>query len=320
MTKKRWIALAIGLVIAAAALWRWKSHPPKETKFEAVPVQRGSIEVSVLATGIAEPQNRLELKPPIAGRAESIRVKEGDHVKKGQILAWLSSTERAALLDAARAKGPQELAHWEDLYKPTPLMAPLDGVIIARDVEPGQSVTSQDPILVMSNRLIIKAQVDETDIGQIRTGQPARIVLDAYPGQPVDGTVDHIAYEAITVNNVTIYEVDILPRRVPDFMKSGMTANVTFIVADKTEILTLPVEAVKQGDSGDYVLLPSADHSKKPRRTRVETGVTDGKKIEIVSGLDENEPVLVPSFAWPKASGGGGSSPFSPFGNRRRRR
>ncbi len=62
-------------------------------------------------------------------------------------------------------------------------------------------------------------------------GQPASVVLDAYPDQPFPGKVNEIAYDAKTVNNVTTYSVNVLPDKTPTFMRSGMTANVSFVTA-----------------------------------------------------------------------------------------
>lgn len=87
--------------------------------------------------------------------------------------------------------------------------------MIVRAVEPGQTVTSVDAVIVLSDRLIVKAQVDETDIGRVKTGQKATVSLDAYPREEIGADVDHISYESKLVNNVTTYEVDILPGEVP---------------------------------------------------------------------------------------------------------
>ncbi|MGH7803131.1 MAG: efflux RND transporter periplasmic adaptor subunit, partial [Candidatus Binatia bacterium] len=218
MRKKGMLALVVAACLGGAAIgWVRNTAEPEAPRFRAVPVERGTIEVTALATGVVQPQNRLELKPPIAGRIERILVREGDRVGRGQILAWMSSLERAALLDAARAKGDAELAHWEELYKAAPLPAPIAGTIIARSVEPGQGVTTTDPVFVLSDRLIVKAQVDETDIGRIRIGEKASVTLDAYSDSKIEARVDHIAFEAVTVNNVTVYEVDVLPVTVPAF-------------------------------------------------------------------------------------------------------
>ncbi|MFH1723993.1 MAG: HlyD family efflux transporter periplasmic adaptor subunit [Elusimicrobiota bacterium] len=318
MTKKRlvWAALAV-LVVGSVCAWRWIRDKDEGPRFEPVRVELGDIEVTILATGMVQPQNRVEIKPPISGRAEKILAKEGQKVKQGQLLAWMSSTERAALLDAARAKGPEELAHWQDLYKPAPLVAPLDGEIIARKVEPGQAVTAQDAVFIMSDRLIIKAQVDETDIGSVRVGQRATITLDAYPDESVSGKVDHIAFEATTVSNVTVYEVDILPERVPSFMRSGMTANVQFLIAAKNGVLVLPAQAVHSRGERSMVLIRDPEGGKRPSRMRIETGLSDGKRVEVVSGLREDDEVLLRTMEMPKSRESAGSNPFMPFGRGR---
>jgi len=314
MNRKTWMGIGVALAIVGMLFGvHWRIRQQHAPTFRTVRVTRGDLHVTVLATGTIQPQNRLELKPPIAGRTEDILVKEGQSVQKGQILAWMSSTERAALLDAARAKGPEEVAHWEERYKPTPLIAPIDGTVIARNVEPGQSVTASDAVLVLSDRLIVKVQVDETDIGQIQLDQYARITLDAYPGETIEGRVDHIAYEAKTVNNVTIYEVDVLPVRVPPFMRSGMTANVTFLVEHKEGVLVLPSEAVRQ-DHGQATILVPDRSQRHPRPQEVVTGLTDGKNIELLSGASEGDTALIPTIRSARGSGPPPASPFSPFG------
>jgi macrolide-specific efflux system membrane fusion protein len=318
---RRWIVWLIVLVFLGAggvALQRWMKQSDTAPSFRAVQATRGDLEETVLATGIVQPQNRLEIKPPIAGRAEEILVREGQSVRKGQVLAWMSSGERAALLDAASARGPEELAHWKGLFNPAPLIAPLDGLIIARNVEPGQTVTAADAVLVMSDRLIVKAQVDETDIGQVKLGQLARIVVDAYPQQTIEGRVDHISYEAKTVNNVTIYEVDILPRRPPEFMRSGMTANVTFIIAARPGVLLLPAEAIHTDNGAATVQLPAASETEPPRSAPITVGLTDGKRVEVLSGLEEGATVLVPVARMPASAQNGLSSPLTPGGASRR--
>lgn len=321
--KRRWKGTAglAALVLAGAGVW-WTKRTPAGPAHREVMVTRDTLQSSILTTGDVRPRNRLLIKPPIAGRAESILVREGDAVKKGQILAWMSSTERAALLDAARAKGSDEVARWEDLYKPTPLVAPVAGLVIARNVEPGQTVTAADAVLIMSDRLILKAQVDETDVGQVRLGQPVRVVLDAYPREPLRGRVEHIAFEAKTVNNVTIYEVDVLPEDVPAFMRSGMTANLTFRVAERENTLVLPVSAVKGVGDAARVLIPVAGGAAEERAVR--TGLSDGKRVEILEGLAEGDRVLVADGATvATAAKESKSNPLSPMprrpgGNRRR--
>ena len=265
----------------------------------SVKVHQGDLEVKVTATGTVKPYNRVEIKPPIPGRVEEVLVQEGDRVKKGQVLAQMSSTERAALLDAARARGAETMKRWEEAYKMAPLLAPLDGTIIVRAVEPGQTVTTADPVVVLSDRLIVEALVDETDLALIALGQKTAIQLDAYPKEIFWGKVDHIMYESKLTNNVNVYAVDILPEQIPPAFRSGMTANVTFIVKEKKGVLLVPSEAVMEWpkkiprpkDAEFAVYEKTFSGKLVPHAVRI--GDSDGRMTEIVQGLSEGKEVEV---------------------------
>jgi len=316
--RRRWaIALALLIALGAGAFYYLRAGSEAPRALREVGVTRGDLDITILSTGVVQPRNRLEIKPPIAGRAEQVLVQEGQSVTKGQILAWMSSTERAAVLDAARARGPEEVRRWEELYRATPVLAPISGSVILRSVEPGQTFTGNDAVFVMSDRLTIKAQVDETDIARIRLRQRARLVLDAYPDRPFDGQVDQIAYDARTVNNVTTYEVDVLPEKAPSFMRSGMTANVSFVMDSRRNVLLIPAEAVKSRDGNPYVVLPPAKPNDKPREKPIKTGMSDGRHTEVLEGLSEGEKLLVERLR----TGGGNdsaSSPLMPYGRKKK--
>lgn len=279
--------IGIGLLIASSFIY--KDRRTVKISYREVPVQRGDLDVSIQSTGNVEPKNRFDIKTPIAGRIDEVLVKEGQLVKKGEVLAWMSSTERASLLDAARAQGPKALKRWEKNYRPTPILAPISGTIIHRSVEPGQSFTPVDTVLVMSDLLTVKAQVDETDISQVRLKGIATIILDAYPSQEIRAHVEHIAYDARTVNNVTTYIVDVLPEQTPEFMRSGMTANVTFSLASKKNVLSIPNDSLRVQDDKYSVLIKTPD---QPLEKIIKVGLTDGKSTEVVSGLSEGDTIL----------------------------
>lgn len=314
------ILVVIALLVAATGIVYRSSRSEKDQVVMAeIHPSYGEIFISISTTGTVEPQNRLEVKPTISGRIDAILVREGDRVVPGQVLAWMSSTDRAALLDAARKEGDEVYEYWKETYKAIPLVAPIDGEIIVRAVEPGQTVTTQDTILVISDRLIVKARVDETDIGKVQVGQIARVSLDAYPEKMITAVVDHIAYESELVNNVTIYEVDILPESLPPIFRSGMSANVEIAEAIREDVLTLPREAVKSAGDDPYVLVRE-ESSGQPIRRPVQTGLSNGRIVEIVSGLEEGDTVLVPNrqYSLPEERRRG-SNPLSPFGRRRKR-
>ena len=316
---KRRIVVTVMVVVALAAAggYRWFRQKEKKTvageSYDRVAVTRDNIRISIQTTATIRPRNRLEVKPPIAGRVEDVLVREGDLVKIGQIIAWMSSTERAALLDAARARGEAELARWQEIYKATPLLAPLDGMIIARDVEPGQTVTASDTLLVLSDRLMVEAQVDETDLARIQVGRAVRVELDAYPGQDFPAKVTHISYEAETVQNVTIYKVEVESDEMPEFVRSGMTASVTFTETTASNVPVVPAEALHDENGKKTVWLPQPAGEGHLSR-EVVTGATDGRNVEIREGLNEGDVVLAPKVKIAGEAGEKKTNPFMPFG------
>ncbi len=282
---------------------------PDEVVKEISPVI-GSIKTFISSTGTIMPKNRLEIKPPVNGRIESILVKEGDEVKTGDMLAWMSSTERAALLDSARAQGKKAFQYWEEAYKPIPLVAPINGEVIVRNIEPGQTVSVSDSVLVLSDRLIVEAQVDETDIGKIKINQGANISLDAYPDIKVGGRVDKISYESTIVNNVTIYKVDIVPDKVPSVFRSGMSANVDIITLNRKNVLTIPNDALIQNNGSRFVL---REKNGKKELTQIGLGATDDKDFEVISGLSTNDTILITTLKFiPQQNTKQSTSPFLP--------
>ena len=110
MKNKKWFLLLALVIVASGGTWYFlKVRDAEKTTYKEVKVHKGTLQQTILATGTVQPENRVGIKPPIAGRVEKVLAQEGDKVHKGQILAWMSSTERAALLDAATSKGPAEL-------------------------------------------------------------------------------------------------------------------------------------------------------------------------------------------------------------------
>jgi macrolide-specific efflux system membrane fusion protein len=309
--KIKWFTLPILCILIGIFIFQ-RSQRELKTTYREIVTEKGAITVSILATGTVQPENRLEIKPPIAGRIEEVLVAEGQKVKKGQILAWMSSSERAALLDSARAKGQDEVTRWEDLYRPTPIVAPIDGTIILRSIEAGQTFASTDAVLVMSDRLTVKAQVDETDISQIKLKQSAQVILDAYSDQKISAHVQQIAYEAKTVNNVTTYQVDVLPHITPQFMRAGMTANVTFILQKKEDIITVPNEAIKSSKNNTTVTIKMPDG--KSIEKKIQLGISDGKRTEVISGISDSETVLIPEMNSKTSKGNNTANPFNPMG------
>jgi macrolide-specific efflux system membrane fusion protein len=341
MKKTIIILLSVGLILGAAFYIVRRKNASSRKAFE-IRVSHGDIISMIRINGNVEPRNRVIIKPQIAGRIEDILVVEGQKVKKGEIVAWISSLERSALLDIAKSQGEEEYKKWQEVYRPAPIIAPLDGFIIVRDKEPGQTVTANDSVLVMADELIIKAYVDETDLRYVKLGQMVEISLDAYPDIKFGGIIEHISYESKQLNNVTVYEVKIKPRpkkidmqkktfgiggheltgrkhfpregtgQIPllppqeqrkreinkypeqrdlsSILRSGMSATIEIIYEERRNVLTLPISAIVDSGKEKYVFVKKGN---KLVKQPVETGLSDGKNIEIVSGVSEGDIVIV---------------------------
>ena len=304
------LIVAIFLVIKI-----WPKADTGEILVELSPTL-GSIQTIISTTGTILPKNRLEIKPPVNGRVESVLVKEGQSVKVGEVLAWMSSTERAALLDAAQGQGEEKLKYWQQAYKPIALLAPIAGEVIVATTQPGQTITTSDAVIVLSDQLIVRAQVDETDIGKIKPEQKATVSLDAYPDIAVKATVEHIYYESKTVNNVTIYEVDLIPQEVLAFFRSGMNVTINFIEHSRENTLLVPLEAVYKEGEESFVMLKKAAGQEEIKQT-VKIGIADDKNVEILSGISVDDRVVTKGkkYVLPKSSTG--TNPFMPFGKKK---
>jgi macrolide-specific efflux system membrane fusion protein len=300
------------VIISVFVVIKIKSKNTNSEIIKEISPAMGTIQTFISTTGTVLPKNRLEIKAPVGGRIESILVQEGEKVKTGQILAWMSSTERAALLDAAQGQGEEVLKYWKETYKGIPLLSPIDGEVIVATTQPGQTVTTSDAIVVLSDRLIVRAQVDETDIGKIKLKQGAFITLDAYLDTKIGAIVDHIYYESETVNNVTIYKVDLVPENAPEFFRSGMNATIDFKAEARENALLLPVEAVRKEKNDSYVLLKQQD-SNNPVKRIIKVGITDDKNYEVLSGVTSADTVMVTTkkYVFPGANSSG-SNPFLP--------
>lgn len=263
-----------------------------------VTAETGTIRQVVSVSGTVLPINRLVIQPSLAGRIEKVIAVQGQYIQAGQTLAIMSSSERAAMLDAARGQGKSNVAYWESIYKPVIVVSPMNGTVIVVNVIPGQTVNAGDTLFVISDRLIVHAEIDETDIGGIKRGMPAIITLDAYPDARIPAHVGQISYESTIVNNVTQYEADILPDDVPDFVKSGMSASIDIVLRDRENVILLPTEAIRSGRNGSFVIIASTNAKSTPIFRKIETGINDDTKTEITSGLKDGDKVLITKTAY----------------------
>jgi HlyD family secretion protein len=230
-----------------------------------------------------------------------------------QVQQWKASLAQAQL----------DLAH-------TYITAPVDGTVISRNVDVGQTVAAslQAPTLFEIAQDLTKMQVDtnvsEADIGRVRVGQPATFTVDAYPGQIFRGQVSQIRKAPINVQNVVTYDAVISVAN-PDLkLFPGMTANVKILVASHPDVLRIPNAALRyrpadsvmtrvsfsgSGQAGRRGQVPESTvwvlgPNGKPAPVEIKTGLSDGNYTEVTGGdLKQGEQVIVAAF-----SEGGGTS------------
>ena len=305
------------VILVAAALagggWYYFKKKKAENAPRYAPVQAELRDLSevVDTTGVVAPENRVEIQPSASGRIEEILVEEGETIKAGEVLALMSSSDRVAILDAARASGEDQYEHWKKTYKPIKIISPMSGTLILKNVVEGQTVGGSTVLFAISDKLMVSASLDESDIGRVKLGQRASIVLDAYPDNKVGGTVYKILDEGTTKSNVVTYTVKIRPGRVPPFFRSQMTANIKISISERKDVLLLPVLAVTNDPQGGTAVIKELKEG-QPVYSRVETGQNEGDMVEITSGLEAGETVYYQRKRYTAQVDSAGKNPLMP--------
>jgi len=305
-------------LLAAAALLAWFAYSRTRPTVAVESPTRGPAVEAVYATGTVEPVVWAKVAPVTSGQIVDILARDGDPVKKGQPLARLDDREKRGnleLLAARRDFLQSELARAEQLHrrgfiswqgreqatselkqaeaalaaaaKPladTLLTAPMDGVVLRQDGEPGETVSAAQTLFWVGQPapLRVIAEVDEEDIPLIHPGQRVLIKADAFPGQVLEGKVTDITPKGDPINKS--YRVRVgLPENTP--LRVGMTTEVNVVVREETDALLVPAAAV----SGGKVWVVE---NGRARRMPVKTGVLGEKKAEIREGLRGDEAVI----------------------------
>jgi HlyD family secretion protein len=206
------------------------------------------------------------------------------------------------------------------------VVAPMDGVVLTKNVEIGESITSgvssfnAGTVLFTVadvSKMIVKAGVNEVDIGKVRVGMPVKVTLDAYPKVSFAGRVDRIAPAVRLDDKVRVFDVEVRLDAQGRELRSGMTANIEMIGEKKPHVLTVPVEAVFQRDEGEIIFVKKPFDPKKVQQAKtttgkdgkpqadkdawkqffekrvVTTGLSDNSHVEILKGLKAGEEVAL---------------------------
>jgi HlyD family secretion protein len=185
----------------------------------------------------------------------------------------------------------------------TTIVAPIDGIILSRDVEMGDAVSSilvmgSSATLVMTigdtNEVYVKGKVDESDIGKVYLGQPARIKVESFKDKSFTGKVTKISPMGVEKDNVTTFEVRVSIINPGGELKAAMTANAEIIMEEHKNVLMVPEAAiVYDRDKKASIEVPDLKGKEGKRKVPVEIGISNGAKTELLKGLNEGEQVVL---------------------------
>lgn len=206
-----------------------------------------------------------------------------------------------SLLAQARLQQAQvTLDEAEDRLEDVQIRSPIRGILLQKLVEEGQIVASGisatsggTPLGVVADTsvMVIEANIDETDIGQVRVGQRVELTVDAHPGATLVGVVDLIPPLGELESNIRVYRAKInVSGPQLGLLKTGMTANVEIIIEERPEVLHIPSQAIHRDRDGIFVWLPSAQGK---TRQAIEVGLDTGVEAEVLAGLEVGQTILL---------------------------
>lgn len=206
-----------------------------------------------------------------------------------------------ARAQVAQAKAVLERAE-EDLRNST-IVSPIDGLVLSRDVEVGNAVSS---ILVLGSQakplfllgdvsdVFVRGKVDQADIGKVYLGQAARIVVESFRDRKFEGKVYRISPYGVEKDNVTTFEVQVSIHNPGRELKANMSANAEILLEERKNVLLVPEAAVVYDkDRKPSVEVPDPAHEKGRRKLAVKLGISDGIKTEVLGGLEEGAAVIL---------------------------
>ena len=212
-------------------------------------------------------------------------------------------TARLRQAHAQVAQSEASLKQLEEQLSYTTIVAPMDGVILSRDVEIGDAVSSilvlgSTATLVMTegdvNEVYVDGKVDEADIAHVYMGQPARIKVESFRDRTFNGKVTKISPMGVEKDNVTTFEVRVSINNPGGELKALMTANAEILLDEHKGVLTVPENAVTYDNQKNAsVEIPDKSEKEGTRKATVQVGLSNGSVTEITGGLKEGDAVVL---------------------------
>jgi HlyD family secretion protein len=222
------------------------------------------------------------------------------NVAKAQVTvlrAKIAQSQGQVAQDRATLKQLEEQLGYTDVT------SPIDGIVLSRDVEIGDAVSSilvlgSSATLVMTlgdtSEVYVKGKVDESDIGKVYLGQPARIKVESFKDKSFNGKVTKISPMGVEKDNVTTFEVRVSINNPGGELKAEMTANAEIILEEHKNVLQIPEGSlIYDKDKKASVEVPDSKAKEGKKKLAVNVGISNGAKTEVVSGLKEGDEVVL---------------------------
>ncbi|HZR59194.1 MAG TPA: efflux RND transporter periplasmic adaptor subunit [Terriglobales bacterium] len=210
---------------------------------------------------------------------------------------------KIAQSQAQIAESRANLTQLEEQLSYTDIKSPMDGIVLSRDVEMGDAVSSilvlgSSATLVMTlgdtSQVYVKGKVDESDIGRVYLGQPARIKVESFKDKTFNGVVTKISPMGVEKDNVTTFEVRVSINNPGGELKAEMTANAEIILEEHKAVLQIPEGAIiYDKDKKASVEVPDPKAKDGKNKVAVNIGISNGAKTEVLSGLKEGQEVVL---------------------------
>lgn len=334
--KKRWYLILIIILIISYLFYKNNLSKAKIDKENSYTVKRENLKETLSLSGEIDATEKVALKFQTSGRLNWVGVKEGDFVKKYQMIASLDKRDIQNRLNKylntyASSRNSFEQTkddNWNLQYdlsgsirkeaervlennqfsldntvldveyqnlslEYANLWTPIEGIVTHIDtLYPGVNITpaGAEFDIVNPKTIYLSVTVEQSDVVLLKVGMEGEIVFDAYPDKTFTGVIDYISFTPKTGETGTVYEVKLIldkeAQKLP--LKLAMTGDVSFVLSEKKNVLSMPIQFVKKNNKGDYVI-----REKKGRKEKiyVKRGEEFDSKVEIKNGLEVGDIV-----------------------------
>jgi HlyD family secretion protein len=234
-----------------------------------------------------------------AQRAFEMAVNKREVARAQLSIAKARVSQAMAQVQQARAN----LERAEEEYRNSTILAPMSGLVLSRNVEIGDAVSSilvqgANATLVMTvgdtSEVYVKGRVDESDIGKVYMDQPARIKVESFRDKTFEGAVTQISPMGVERDNVTTFEVRVSITNPSGELKAAMTANAEIILEERKDVLIIPEGAViYDKERKASVQVPDASTKEGRKTVAVQLGISNGARTQVMEGLNEGQQVIL---------------------------